>query len=595
MARRRRAAPPAGLRARRRQPVAQPDRRRGHRPARPAARRRSTSGAGPSCSSASSSTRPRRAAAYSKGNRQKVALVAALASDVELLVLDEPTSGLDPLMEEVFQECVDELPRPRPHRAAVQPHPGRGRGALRPGEHHPGRAARVETGTLAELRHLTRTSVARRARRGPPTGLDAARRASHDLADRRQPGRLRGRHRASSARRWTRSSAAGIRSLTSQPPTLEELFLRHYGDRRRRTPTPDGRAVTAHDRHLAAPAARSCGGTAGCCCGGRSATALLYWSPGRQRRRASTRPRPSSTGAAASMADNAALHRHGRPGPGAQHGRRAGRPGRHGVRGDRRGPDEHVPRRAAHPRRGGVRPRRAAPGGRRRARGPDWPRPSWSALVANVLVGGPGRGQPRAPYALAVADSVALGVGLAAVRAGLHRHRRWWPRSSPPAPGRRTASPARSSASPTCCAPSATSAPPCLTWLSPIGWYQAMHAFSGLRWWPAALAGGRGGAGRGRCARGLRTPRRRRRRAGRRGRARPRAAPLLGPRAAWPGGCSAAPCSAGRSGMALVGLALRLDRRRRRRPARRQRGHAATCSPRASGGIVDALLRHGDR
>src|SRR5919197_1255254 len=49
--------------------------------------------------------------AYSKGNRQKVALVAALASDVELLVLDEPTAGLDPLMEEVFRECIEEEKR----------------------------------------------------------------------------------------------------------------------------------------------------------------------------------------------------------------------------------------------------------------------------------------------------------------------------------------------------------------------------------------------------------------------------------------------------------------------------------------------------
>src|SRR3954462_3997610 len=46
---------------------------------------------------------------YSKGNRQKVALVAALASDVELLVLDEPTSGLDPLMESVFRDCIDDF------------------------------------------------------------------------------------------------------------------------------------------------------------------------------------------------------------------------------------------------------------------------------------------------------------------------------------------------------------------------------------------------------------------------------------------------------------------------------------------------------
>ena len=58
--------------------------------------------------SGSTSTRQRRRGAYSKGNRQKVALVAALASDAELLLLDEPTSGLDPLMEAVFRQCAEE-------------------------------------------------------------------------------------------------------------------------------------------------------------------------------------------------------------------------------------------------------------------------------------------------------------------------------------------------------------------------------------------------------------------------------------------------------------------------------------------------------
>ena len=107
--------------------------------------------------------------AYSKGNRQKVALVAALASDVELLILDEPTSGLDPLMEAVFQGRVARGEGAGPHRAAVQPHPVRGRGPVRPGEHHPRRHV-VETGTLAELRHLTRTSVTAELA-GEPVGL----------------------------------------------------------------------------------------------------------------------------------------------------------------------------------------------------------------------------------------------------------------------------------------------------------------------------------------------------------------------------------------------------------------------------------------
>jgi ABC-type multidrug transport system ATPase subunit len=75
--------------------------------------------------------------AYSKGNRQKVAIVAALASDVELLIMDEPTTGLDPLMEAVFQDLHQRGAPARQDRAAVQPHPVRGGSALRPGEHHP--------------------------------------------------------------------------------------------------------------------------------------------------------------------------------------------------------------------------------------------------------------------------------------------------------------------------------------------------------------------------------------------------------------------------------------------------------------------------
>ncbi len=77
--------------------------------------------------------------AYSKGNRQKVALVAAFATDSELLVLDEPTSGLDPLMEQVFNECVAEHTDPRGYGAAVEPHPQRGGAARRASDDHPRR------------------------------------------------------------------------------------------------------------------------------------------------------------------------------------------------------------------------------------------------------------------------------------------------------------------------------------------------------------------------------------------------------------------------------------------------------------------------
>ena len=95
---------------------------------------------------------------YSKGNRQKVALVAALAADVELLILDEPTSGLDPLMEAVFQDCVDEF-RDAGRTVLLSSH------ILAEVERLCDRVSiircgrGVETGTLAELRHLTRTSI----------------------------------------------------------------------------------------------------------------------------------------------------------------------------------------------------------------------------------------------------------------------------------------------------------------------------------------------------------------------------------------------------------------------------------------------------
>ena len=86
----------------------------------------------------------KKARTYSKGNRQKVGLVAALASTAELLILDEPTSGLDPLMEAVFQDCIREVKSGGTDRPAVEPHPRRGRGLVRPGEHHPCRPHRAD-------------------------------------------------------------------------------------------------------------------------------------------------------------------------------------------------------------------------------------------------------------------------------------------------------------------------------------------------------------------------------------------------------------------------------------------------------------------
>ncbi|MBO9520958.1 MAG: ABC transporter ATP-binding protein [Nocardioidaceae bacterium] len=161
--------------------------------------------------------------AYSKGNRQKVALVAAFAADPELLILDEPTSGLDPLMEQVFNECVAE-------------HTARGATVLL-SSHILSEVERladrvtiiregrtVESGTLDELRHLRRNRI--RAELDAPAALDGLP-GVHDLVVEGDvvtcsvdaeglPGLL------------SALTAAGVRNLTSTPPSLEELFLDAY-------------------------------------------------------------------------------------------------------------------------------------------------------------------------------------------------------------------------------------------------------------------------------------------------------------------------------------------------------------------------------
>jgi polyether ionophore transport system ATP-binding protein len=167
----------------------------------------------------------KKARTYSKGNRQKVALIAALASDVELLLLDEPTSGLDPLMEAAFRDWITAEERARGRTVLLSSHILAEVEALcdRVSIIRAGRI--VESGTLAELRHLTRTSIAAELA-GPPDGL-AALPGVHNFQA--QDGRVRfdvdNQALDAALRRLT---AVGVRSLTSQPPTLEELFLRHY-------------------------------------------------------------------------------------------------------------------------------------------------------------------------------------------------------------------------------------------------------------------------------------------------------------------------------------------------------------------------------
>jgi ABC-2 type transport system ATP-binding protein len=163
---------------------------------------------------------------YSKGNRQKVALVAAFSSEVELYLLDEPTSGLDPLMEAAFQECVREV-RERGATVLLSSHILAEVEALcdRVSIIRDGRT--VQSGTLAELRHLTRTTViAETATRVPDLTRIAGVHAP-EVHDHRVTFDVDSDHLDEAVRAL---SAAGITALQAHPPTLAELFLRQYGD-----------------------------------------------------------------------------------------------------------------------------------------------------------------------------------------------------------------------------------------------------------------------------------------------------------------------------------------------------------------------------
>ena len=164
--------------------------------------------------------------AYSKGNRQKVAIVAALASDVELLILDEPTTGLDPLMEAVFQDCIN-AEKNRGRTVLLSSHILSEVEALCDRVSIIRTGAVVETGTLAELRHLTRTAI--NAELDTVPAAIATSKGVHDLVA--EGSRLRFDVDSIELDRVLRVLVeGGVRSLTATPPTLEELFLRHYGD-----------------------------------------------------------------------------------------------------------------------------------------------------------------------------------------------------------------------------------------------------------------------------------------------------------------------------------------------------------------------------
>ncbi|WP_373894896.1 ATP-binding cassette domain-containing protein [Virgibacillus sp. CBA3643] len=161
---------------------------------------------------------------YSKGNRQKVALIAAFSSDADLYILDEPTSGLDPLMEQVFQDCVmDEKRKGKSvllsshilseveklcDRVAI----------IREGEI-------IESGSLDELRHLTRNNILVETKQ-PITALHELK-GVHAIEEKEQGLTFQVDSEEMDAV-MKHISQFGIVKLESAPPTLEDLFMRHY-------------------------------------------------------------------------------------------------------------------------------------------------------------------------------------------------------------------------------------------------------------------------------------------------------------------------------------------------------------------------------
>jgi ABC-2 type transport system ATP-binding protein len=172
----------------------------------------------------------KRARDYSKGNRQKVALVAALASEVDLIILDEPTSGLDPLMEQVFQEVIQERRR-QGATVLLSSHILSEVEALADRVSIIRRGKTVTSGTLADLRRHTRTRVHALTR--STVGALEAVAGLEGLATGQVDGSIETRFTVGPDaldQAIGLIHAAGIRSLTVEPPSLDELFLRSYTD-----------------------------------------------------------------------------------------------------------------------------------------------------------------------------------------------------------------------------------------------------------------------------------------------------------------------------------------------------------------------------
>lgn len=168
----------------------------------------------------------KKARTYSKGNRQKVALISALASDVELLLLDEPTAGLDPLMEVIFQQAIHEV-KAAGRTVLLSSHILAQVEVLADRISIVRQGRIVETGSLSELRHMTRTTVVVETAR--PGNELAGVPGVHDLTvkDGAVHFQLDGDRFDEAMRALT---PLGVRSLVAHPPTLEQLLMRHYGE-----------------------------------------------------------------------------------------------------------------------------------------------------------------------------------------------------------------------------------------------------------------------------------------------------------------------------------------------------------------------------
>ena len=166
----------------------------------------------------------KKARSYSKGNRQKVAVISAFSSHARLLLLDEPTSGLDPLMEKVFRDCIAEA-RARGVTVLLSSHILSEVDALCEKVTIIRAGKSVESGSIASMRHLSRTSITAELT-GDPGDLGRI----PGVEDIRIDGRtLHCQVDADSLGALIRTLGdTGVRSLVSTPPTLEELFLRHY-------------------------------------------------------------------------------------------------------------------------------------------------------------------------------------------------------------------------------------------------------------------------------------------------------------------------------------------------------------------------------